>query len=117
MEIGQHTKTEICIINFHIYLDLIVTASSFPLHSISDFQVFFPYLNATGLCHDDSYDDDDELDRFSQTKDGVAKKKLRKNEYLDNYVESFQQKVSTSAFEFPLFISQAFFVSYYEGSA
>ena len=68
------------------------------------FQVFFPYLNATGFRQDDSDDDDDELDRFSQTKDGVAKKKLKKNEYLDNYVESFQKKVSTSTFEFPFFI-------------
>ena len=49
-------------------------------------QAFFPYLNAAG------YDFDD-FDRFSEAKDGVAKKKLQKNECLEHYMESFQKKV------------------------
>ena len=51
-------------------------------------QAFFPYLNAAG------YDFVD-FDRFSEAKDGVAKKKLQKNECLEHYMESFQKKVGT----------------------
>ena len=49
------------------------------------YQAFFPYLNASG------YDD---FDRYSEAKDGKEKKKLQKNEYIDHYMESFDNKVN-----------------------
>eukprot|EP00111_Clytia_hemisphaerica_P002244 TCONS_00006290-protein len=55
-------------------------------------QAFFLYLNAAGYGFDD-------FDRFAEAKDGVAKKQLQKNECLEHYMESFQQKVGIKEFE------------------
>ena len=60
--------------------------SNIILHSFD--QAFFPYLNDSGYGYQGRFD------MFSQTQDGVAKKKLIKNELLDNYVQSYEEKVS-----------------------
>jgi hypothetical protein len=52
-------------------------------------QVFYPYLT-TGKYH---------YDRFEEKTDDNSKMDLRKNSYLDNYLESFNKKVNAASFK------------------
>lgn len=69
------------------------TGSSFPVYEplTGWVQVFFPYLVSPGF--------DDFGRGFDEAQDGVAKKKMQRNEALANYAESVAAKVNVTNFK------------------
>merc|ERR1719198_1813881 len=73
---------------------MINTGVSFPVYEplTGWVQVFFPYLIDPRM-------DRGFGDRFDEAQEGQAKKQLRRNTGIANYLESYQKKVNVTNFE------------------
>mgnify|MGYP002845549692 CR=1 FL=1 len=74
------------------------TGTSFPCYEplTGWIQAFFPYLNEVG--YDYGFGDGD---NFKETKGGVPKRRMSRNDGLANFQESFQKKVNLTNFNKP----------------
>ena len=73
------------------------TGTSFPCYEplTGWIQAFFPYLNESG------YGGFGDGDHFKETEGGVPKRRMRRNDGLANFQESFQKKVNLTNFNKP----------------
>eukprot|EP01043_Picozoa_sp_COSAG02_P046611 COSAG02_NODE_4377_length_5435_cov_3.316342_2_plen_433_part_00 len=78
------------------------TGTSFPCYEplTGWIQAFFPYLNSSGRRRGLDRGSEDG-GHFKETEDGAPKRRMRRNDGLANYMESFQKQVNLANFNKP----------------